>query len=192
MASPYVLTYTGRKLDLFMPDPESIDIMDIAVALSRECRFSGQSRRFYSVAQHSVHASGIVSPEFALEALLHDGTEAYLRDLSSPLKSLLPDYQLIEKGLDEAIRSKFSLPRTLSPEVRRADLVMLATERRDLMAPDDGPGWAVLNGVDPLPETLPEWESRIAFNHFFARFIELFGNRVLSETDSGIAKFSPC
>ncbi|OOH77740.1 hypothetical protein [Leptospirillum ferriphilum] len=173
----WILTHCGRHLDLERPDPETIDIEDIAVGLSRECRFAGQPRAFYSVAQHSVLASRIVPDAFALEALLHDATEAFIRDLPYPLKTILPEYRRIERGLDRAIRLRFGLPETLSREVHLADRILLATEKRDLMPVDPVP-WDILEGVEPLSDPIDPWSSVRAMGLFLHRFRKLTGHGV--------------
>ncbi len=99
----YISTFTGKHFDFINITMDDICIEDIAQGLSNECRFAGQINQFYSVAQHSVYVSQIVPPEYALEALLHDASEAYCKDLPSPLKALLPDYKVIEKGIQKAI-----------------------------------------------------------------------------------------
>lgn len=88
-----IQTYTGKWVDPLRPTPDAIDIEDIAHALAMKCRFSGQCREFYSVAQHSVYVADMVmkavfSPptDVILAALLHDATEAYLPDVARPLK----------------------------------------------------------------------------------------------------------
>ncbi|TKI02302.1 HD family hydrolase, partial [Martelella alba] len=128
----WITTFSGRHFDYADPDINSICITDIIHALSNECRYAGHCPQFYSVAQHSVLTSMIVPPAFALEALLHDAAEAYCKDIPAPLKQLLPDYHAVESRVDAAIRRRFGLPEAMSPEVKRADLIMLATERRDL------------------------------------------------------------
>ena len=168
----WILTNSRRHLDLSTPDPEAIEIGDIALGLSRECRFSGQTRWFYSVAQHSVLASRIVPEKFALEALLHDATEAYLRDLPYPLKRLVPEYARIEKVFDRVLRKCFGLPEEMSPTVHRADRILLATEKRDLM-PDDGTPWPILEGIEPLPERIVPWTPERSMGLFLRRFAEL-------------------
>jgi 5'-deoxynucleotidase YfbR-like HD superfamily hydrolase len=60
-----------------------------------------------------------VPSEFALEALLHDASEAYCNDIAAPLKALLPDYRGIEKWVEGLISQKFGLPETMSPESNR-------------------------------------------------------------------------
>lgn len=172
----WILTAGGRHFDYRDPRPEDIHILDIAQALACECRYNGHTRAFYSVAQHAWLASHIVPREFALEALLHDATEAYCKDIPSPLKQLLPDYQDIEARIDGVIRARFGLPASMSSEVKHADLVLLATERRDLMPADSTP-WAILDGIDPLPRNIRAMPPPRSASHFLKRYIELTENR---------------
>lgn len=161
----FITTYSGRHFNLVNINATSINIHDIANALSNICRFTGHLKHFYSVAQHSVHCSEIVAPELAFEALMHDAAEAYLGDVSAPLKALLPDYRRIEKQVEKVLRWKYSLPEFESPDVKHADLVMLATERRDFGL-DDGTDWPVLKGIKSasfIIEPLPPAEARALF-----------------------------
>lgn len=137
----YIQTLFGKHFNYLDIQQDDIVIEDIATALSHICRFAGHLPEFYSVGQHSVLTSHLVPQEFALEALLHDAAEAYLQDIPSPLKRLLPDYQVIEARVDAAIRQKFGLPTEQHPTVKYADLVMLASERRSV--------WPCLDGVVP-------------------------------------------
>lgn len=81
-----IRTYTGILFDPFHPKIEDINIYDIAHALSNECRYAGHCSKFYSVAEHSVIISKLCSEENALTGLLHDGSEAYVKDLPRPIK----------------------------------------------------------------------------------------------------------
>ena len=170
----WILTHSGRHIDFPKPRKEEIVVGDIARGLARACRFSGQTRTFYSVAQHSVLASWIVPEAFALEALLHDATEAFICDIPSPLKNLLPEYVRIEKILDRAIRERFGLPEDPSDPVKLADRILLSTEKRDLMAHDPRP-WRCLSGVEPLPNPIVPWSEGVALERFLERFSELGG-----------------
>lgn len=167
----WITTHTGLHFDYIKPNPDAIYIRDIAIALSRECRFTGQSQKFYSVAQHSVECSYIVPEPFKFEALLHDAVEAYCKDIPSPLKKLLPDYQKIENNIDSVIRKKFNLPLTISAEVKRADLIMLATEHRDIA--NDGKEWTMLKDIPLLERKIDPIPSDVAYNRFIRRFYEL-------------------
>lgn len=110
-----MVTSTGKGFDPVSPKPEDIDIKDIFKGLSNNCRFAGQLKGgidFYSVAQHSVLAAlwaendGVpISSCFAI--LLHDFSEAYLSDISSPVKQVLPEYRKLENGIMDAVYTKF-------------------------------------------------------------------------------------
>lgn len=124
----------GSYLDYSDPRPEQVTLHDIALSLSREARYNGQVglEHGYSVAQHSVLVSLLVPTEHALAGLLHDGSEAYLRDIATPAKRLLPDYQHLEEKVQGAVNHAFGLPSKLDEEaqslVRQADQIALATE----------------------------------------------------------------
>lgn len=170
---PTILTFTGGfYFDLENPDPERILINDIAQGLSNTCRFAGQCREFYSVAQHSVHVSELVPRWDALAALLHDAQEAYIHDITRPLKQLLPDYRDIEKVLERTIAERFDLCWPLPPSVKDADLVMLATEQRDLMPPH-ADTWYCLRGIVPRHDPIIPWTPHQARYQFLRRFYEL-------------------
>lgn len=168
----WILTHSGKHFDLIDPQPSMINVLDIAHALSNCCRYAGHCRYYYSVAQHSVLASQIVPPEFALEALLHDASEAYIGDVTRPLKHLLPDYRAIEHKVEAAIRSAFGLPEAQSYPVTIADRIMLATERRDLM-PEDAAEWPVLQGVTPMSAPIRAVMNHHAKSLFMHRLLEV-------------------
>lgn len=133
----WIETYTGRKFHLLDPQPDEIDIKDIAHALSNQCRYAGHTRTFYSVAEHSYHVSLLVSPKHALEALLHDASEAYLSDLSRPVKYLTPigaPYLEVEERIMSVIAAKFNFDLPMAKEVKDADNLMLLVEKERLMS----------------------------------------------------------
>lgn len=155
----WIQTYTGAQFWPLDPRPSEVRTEDIAHALSMQCRFAGHCRVFYSVAEHSVRVSQLLRawghpPLAQLAGLLHDASEAYLVDVPRPLKPHLPGYSEIERRVMDAICERFGLPRwALATDarwgaVRHADAVLLATEARDLMAPQPVP-WEGL--PDPLP-----------------------------------------
>lgn len=171
-AGATIETYTGLQIHLLDPRPEEICIEDIAHALALQCRFTGHTKYHYSVAQHCYLTSLIVSPTFALEALLHDATEAYLCDLSRPLKhfsQLGKEYLLVEDKLDRVIRAKFGLPLTMSPEVKRADTTMLYLEKDALMKPCD---WTHEWGGYDIPDYIQirSWTPPLAESVYLSRF----------------------
>lgn len=130
---PYISLVDKQRYNFLSPVPEDIDIETIAHSLSNLCRFTGHTREFYSVAQHSVLVSNIVPSRLALEGLLHDSHEAFVGDIATPLKRLLPDYKMIEALAGEAVAKMFDLPLVMPDEVKWADTVALASEVRDLL-----------------------------------------------------------
>lgn len=148
----WIQTRSGGMFFPNTPDPTEIRIDDVATALSRICRFGGHSIEFYSVAQHSVLVSKHC-PNLPLAGLLHDASEAYLGDMPSPIKRLLPVFSEMEYKVARAVGFAFGvrIEEMESLEVKAADLRALATEKRDLMAPEPWPWF-------PLPDP---WESRI-------------------------------
>ena len=134
-------TFTGRKFWPRDPRPEEIYIEDIAHSLSLQCRYTGHVRRFYSVAEHSLRVSEWVTGcgrEMALWGLLHDAAEAYLGDMSAPLKHgsrLGDEYKKLERPLQRMICEKYGLSPEKPPDVREADKILLCWEKRDLMGP---------------------------------------------------------
>lgn len=146
LMAPEILTANGHYFNLLYPQPSSIDIRDIAHALARINRFTGHTRQFYSVAQHCYHVSELVPRKYALEGLLHDAAEAYMGDIASPLKQLLPDYKRIYKGVEKAVFAKFGIAE-LPPCVKEADLKMLAAERAALMPATPDREWEIIKGI---------------------------------------------
>lgn len=127
----WVQTASGHKLWPLDPRPGDIWLIDVARGLANECRYGRQMKRrglWYSVAEHCVLVSRFVAqrypdhPEWAREALLHDGDEAYgFGDIPRPLKHdprIKPLVTPIEERWQAAIFERFGVVST--PESRAA------------------------------------------------------------------------
>lgn len=83
--------FSGKYVDPWTMTESDVDIVDIATSNSNECRFNGHTDPFWSVAQHEILTSALVASvkhrELSLAALVHDGGEAYSKDLPSPIKN---------------------------------------------------------------------------------------------------------
>jgi 5'-deoxynucleotidase YfbR-like HD superfamily hydrolase len=127
-----IRTNSGIYFNLLEPTVEMIDINDIAHALSNLPRFGGHLHTTYSVAQHSVMVMNTLDlfghQDILLEGLMHDASEAYLMDLPSPIKALLPDYYKMEDRICKVIAEKFNLQYPWPEPVKKADKEQLEFE----------------------------------------------------------------
>jgi hypothetical protein len=128
-----IRTFSGKYVNVFEPDPETICIEDIAHALSHQCRFGGHLPQFYSVAQHSIFCADLAEDQHKLAALMHDASEAYLLDVPRPIKLRLDNYKAIEDNLMTLIAAKFNFSFPLDPHIKVVDEHMLRTEWVTLM-----------------------------------------------------------
>lgn len=167
----WMQTFTGRPFFLFRPYDSEVAIEDIAHHLSLLNRFTGATEVGYNVAQHSVIVSQLVPECDALWGLLHDAEEAYTGDCGSPLKSGLADFRAASKFIQMRVLDEFGLPHEEPAAVKHADLVMVATEARDLMI-DRVTVWRLptppLAGLTVVP-----WTAEKSERAFLARFEEL-------------------
>lgn len=187
---PWLRTYSGARFHPFDPRADEVEVRDIAHALAMTCRFGGHTRHHYSVAQHSVLVSRIVPESLALVGLMHDAAEAYVGDMIAPIKltGRMGDYSHIEDLVWCAIVDRFALdehgvsPATLAipPEVKRADIVALVTEARDVMGVGDvgrAPGWP--SDVEPLASvSIVPATPEAAEGEFLERWNALTGDTV--------------
>ena len=152
--APWIETHSGKQMYFLNPTPDMIDIDDIAHSLSLQCRFSGHTSRFYSVAEHSVNVASELANESAvvqLQGLLHDASEAYLLDVPSPIKQYLTNYKDMETTIMRVIFEKYNIPYPMDTMVKEADSVMLKREAEALL-PSKGASW--INDYPTL------WESK--------------------------------
>lgn len=168
---PWIETYTGIKFHFLDPRREEIAIEDIAHSLAHQCRFSGHTRVFYSVAQHSIEVAKL-SGEALLTGLLHDASEAYIHDIPSPVKPHLKNYREIEDRIMAAIANKFNLIWPLPQIVKDADAICLKAEARGLL-PSKGGEWVAKY---PTPFDIPRVRPSNALSPAASKaaFMELF------------------
>lgn len=160
-----IKTYTGIMFDPLLPDEGLIRIEDIAHALAMLCRANGHFRTFYSVGQHCINCAKEAqargySLRVQLGCLLHDGSEAYLSDVTRPVKQALPVYLQIEEPLQNAIWRKWlgsPLSEDETRQVFQIDDDLLLNEFMELMD-------------TALAEDIPQLQGDISFS--FAGFQE--------------------
>lgn len=166
MSEHWIQTYTGRKFYPLSPRAEDIDIVDIAHALSQKCRFTGHCSEFWSVANHSITVADECTGKNALIALMHDAAEAYMPDVASPIKSLLPDVMEMERVLWKCIAERFDLPLEMPIEVKNVDLLVLESERRRFMSPSKH-NWGLPSGRFIKLDQKPAHQAKTHFIRMF-------------------------
>lgn len=127
-----IRTSSGIYVKVFDPNPDTLQIEDIAFSLSNQCRWSGHIK-FFSVGQHSILTSLLVGEKYKLSALMHDASEAYLVDVPSPIKADLTNYKIIEDRLMRVLAEKFKFIYPLPSCVKMADTALLKAEWKQLM-----------------------------------------------------------
>ncbi len=158
----WMTTFTGKRFTPFYPNMDDICIEDIAHHLALECRYGGACKYHYSVAQHCVLGAEAVRGGMKLPFLLHDGAEAYFKDMVHNVKRYISDYQMAEKSLQELIFLKFKVHDFDRLEVKRIDFAIMATEVSVLISNKEG--WSFPE--PPLPVTIKPWTWRKAEEMF--------------------------
>jgi len=191
MKDAWIQTYTGKMVRIFDFDESQVCIEDIAHALSRQCRFGGHCRPFYSVAEHSVRVYNLMTSMYnslgtincytKFFALMHDAAEAYLGDMPRPIKKVCPWYGEIEENVMQVILLEFKIEHYSDVNkfvdrdlVQLADDILLVTERRDLMTLTNE-NWGMARTVLPLKNTIipycPDEAKRLFLDIFYSREI---------------------
>ncbi len=147
LACPTLTTSSGRKIQVDQMRSTDVDPLDIAHALPHLCRFGGHGLFFTSVGMHVLLVSILAeeageSREVVKACFSHDFSEAYIVDVPSPVKVLLPQYMELEEKIQDAIRQRFMLSN--DPEVwakvKKYDRIALNIEARLVFEPP--PDWA--------------------------------------------------
>lgn len=154
-----ILTISKREVNVFDPKLEMFEIEDIAHALSNICRFTGHIPVRYTVAQHCVLCAKASLPEYKKAALLHDASEAYLNDIASPIKELLPDYIKLEDSIMKCIAERFDFEYPLPKSVSLIDKIYYNIERR------------TFRDTEETGLTITKvWSQKKAYNEFIKMF----------------------
>jgi len=174
----FIALLSGARFNYNKPEESDVTVEDIASALSNVCRFSGHLPRFYSVAQHLVNTSRIVSDDQAFTALMHDTAEAFTNDLPTPLKWALPIFKELEVSIESAMGKRFGFQYPYPKEVKDADTIMLILEKFHVKGDNsvwpNYEEWTKRKVSKYLPLVdLNSWQPIRAKREFLERFDEL-------------------
>lgn len=86
-----VATTAAGKFSLLTPSPKDVNWLVVANSISKICRFAGNTRGHYSVAEHSVRLADAIARAGGdraeqLQALVHDAHEAFCGDVTRPMR----------------------------------------------------------------------------------------------------------
>jgi len=142
-----MLTWTGKQVYPMRLTVMDVEIIDIAHALARQCRFNGHCDGYISVANHCVRVSEILQRSGCSVydqrwGLLHDAAEAYLGDVITPMKrsGMFEVYYAAEQLAEAAIAEKFGLSFPMPACIKDADTVAVKHEMDELWSFAATPG----------------------------------------------------
>ncbi len=171
---PWIETYSGLPFSPLKPDKNFINILDIAHALSNQCRYSGHVSHFFSTAQHCCILADYVLEKRkgtmldALQILLHDSAEAYLVDIPRPVKQFMPEYRKWDHDITMEVRDWAGLGHLPIPDWQDLlDSGIVGDERAQLMS-DSGLDWE--HRADALSVDIDPWLPRMAEQQFLMRY----------------------
>lgn len=180
-----MITVSGRRVDVLRPSPDDFRIEDIAHSLSQLCRYTGHTNRFYSVAEHCLNVRYLADPQdkdpqVALWALLHDAHEAYIGDISTPVKAALGEQlRIMEADIDAAIYDWLDWvpPLGVRGAVKYHDINIVPLEWRALM-----PDLKMFPDKDNATPQLVPMGSPYQVATMFVREFHSLRGRILGET----------
>lgn len=187
------LSNAGRVIDHTNPMATAgkLSVGEIAHSLATINRYCGHALRPISVAEHSLLVADILEQVMGLgvhaqlAGLMHDAHEVATGDVATPVKRQVgAPWQAFEEPWEHAFHKAFGLCEafaTYGPAIKRADLIALATERRDLMHPG-GPPWASLAGVEPLASVNLRTRDGFTWQDWRAAFEDRFDELVFAQT----------
>ena len=175
----FTISRSGERVQLTRPNL-NYNIDDIAHSLAHQNRYNGHTVVPYSVAQHCCLGAQYVKhkgfgPRSVLRALLHDAAEAYMGDIISPVKSMMPPALLeAERRLmmDIFVWAASGLPLEDEPLTDKMmdeiDQALFLSERRALFPP--GTDWGDDDVPPPMTFRIEAWSPMVAKSEFLKIF----------------------
>lgn len=179
MNTDWIQTKSGKIMSLSDPNPDSVEICDIAYSLANAARWCGHAVPSISVAEHCCHTYDLARRGDQIYALLHDSHEAYTGDITGPMKSVIGRdiVNTIQRALDDAIYIGLGIeyPDSATKErIKNIDSILLASEFHVLMAECSNLNFRSWVNEHKLGFTtsFPCWSAELAYENFLTRFYE--------------------
>jgi hypothetical protein len=173
-AATFIETYTGRAFWPLNPSIDALSVIDIAHALSNQCRYTGHVRWFYPVAQHCCLLAKWVADHggdalTCLQVLMHDAPEAYLVDIARPVKQYMPEYRVWDHKINDVIREWMGWKNLPIPDiVDDLDSRIIVDERAQLMDPAQRNDWG--HKLAPVGIRIEPWSPVQAEKNFLMQY----------------------
>ena len=177
MSAVWNQTRFGKQFDPVHPRAEDVDFAEMCRTLADINRYSGAASPAISVAYHTLMVAELIEPELKAYALVHDGHEYIIGDITRPTQLALARvcgelfegvtapyhqghnavvyaFKELKDRLDLAIwRAAGLTPPTPEQEkrIKRADNLALVTEARDFMGGMASPWGKTFEGTDIAP-----------------------------------------
>lgn len=176
-------TFTRKRFNYARPERDMLDIRDVARSLTFTARFRGQTRFFYSVAQHSLEMCKRLPDELKLWGILHEWGEAYYGDNPRPLKHFLPRLKKEEDKILKMAIEAHELPWPKPDEVEEADNRLLTSEAMALLRRPLIPEWNA--HIDQYPGYENFEISQEQFSTVETQFIEVY-RKIMHESGKAL------
>jgi len=183
-----VTIYSKGNYNLNDVSTIDVSISTIATNLSKLCRYSGNTSKFYSVAEHSTAMSKALllnygDVKLAMAGLLHDGSEAFINDILYTVKQQLgkdSPYIIIEKEIEKHIYKFYGIEQYLdNPIVKHID-VQICNIELEMYLSNKFVGYSKFFNYKPdFIEKLPEdAEKEFLTQFFFLKYLlETYENK---------------
>lgn len=159
-----------------------IHIQDLAHALAHVCRYNGHVQKFYSVAEHSVvmmlwaeRNLKDITPVELMTILLHDASEAYIGDMTRPLKQMFPEFKALEERIHMAVAERFGTMYPHPEWLKDLNLRILVDERKQAMGKTEN-DWG-MTSLEGLNVYLSFWSPAEARDQFRKQYERLCAMR---------------
>ena len=160
MTSNFQQTRSGVFFEVGNLRPEQVKIKDITYRLARIIRFGGDAES-YSVAHHSLAAAALArhlgySEAAQAACLVHDLHEAYVGDISTPMKRVLGEsFRVIDRQAQEAVLEALGMTEIFwdhHDTVKRIDALLLHAEARAFYP--SPPSWVHVALANQVPREI--------------------------------------
>lgn len=186
IVGPTILMGDGSYFDFADPASTTMSIDDYAWGIAGTNRFRCQTRArlwggrrcFYNVGQHVVLLARQMIADGhdradCYDGLMHESGEVVIGDPPGPMKPMVPDLKGLEKECDRGVGQRFGVLMRDPGLIKRYDIRMLATEKRDLMPQGSDDSWQWADGYEPFAFEIEPWSGEVAVEQFLTLWQEL-------------------